>query len=234
MSSKKNLVVFDIDGTLTDSVAVHQHCFRVALQQFGVADVTMNFGTFKHHTDSFIAKEIIEHSTTTVFNTSEVAQFETFLMEELLKAESIPEIKGAKQIIEFLENETNYAICYATGSLRRPAAYKLECIGIEFQDWQLVASNQLYEREEIVAKAILNAQKQYGLSQFDTVISIGDGLWDLKTARNLGLEFIGMGTANKKRLEQNGSSINLDDFTQFNLPSIEKEFRFFDQSCDKH
>jgi hypothetical protein len=45
-------------------------------------------------------------------------------------------------------------VCYATGSLRRAAEYKLKSIGINFDKKQLVASDNIYEREKIVGEAI--------------------------------------------------------------------------------
>jgi beta-phosphoglucomutase-like phosphatase (HAD superfamily) len=53
---KKNLIVFDIDGTLTDSVKVHQKAFTEMLLEIGVRQVNAEYKSFKHHTDSYIAK----------------------------------------------------------------------------------------------------------------------------------------------------------------------------------
>ena len=58
---KKNLIVFDIDGTLTDSVNQHQKAFTETLHDIGVAKIISEFKTFKHHTDSFITKEVYEN-----------------------------------------------------------------------------------------------------------------------------------------------------------------------------
>jgi len=52
---KENLLIFDIDGTLTDSVPVHQTGFRNALKNSGITDYDNNFSGYKHHTDSFIS-----------------------------------------------------------------------------------------------------------------------------------------------------------------------------------
>jgi beta-phosphoglucomutase-like phosphatase (HAD superfamily) len=44
---KHNLAIFDIDGTLTDSVAVHQTAFISALADFGLFDYEKDFSTFR-------------------------------------------------------------------------------------------------------------------------------------------------------------------------------------------
>ncbi|MDW5289625.1 HAD family hydrolase [Formosa sp. PL04] len=214
---EKILIVFDIDGTLTDSVKQHQKIFTEILFDVGVLSINSEFKTFKHHTDSYIAKVIYENDQKELFSEAKVIQFENGLTQKI-KYESIHEINGAKKLIELLKHNPNFGICYATGSLRRAAEYKLESIGITFDRKQLVASDDIYEREKIVRKAIDNATEYYNIEKFDRIISVGDGLWDLITANNLGLEFIGIGLANKTELIENGAKIvyeNLLDFISF-------------------
>jgi phosphoglycolate phosphatase-like HAD superfamily hydrolase len=209
---KQNLLVFDIDGTLTDTVLPHQKAFVQALQQIGVQQIDTNFKSYKHHTDSFIAKEIFEKDTRQPFDSSTLLKFEQHLLNNLIQALTFTEIAGAKDLLAWLEKETNYAICFATGSLLQPAIYKMEQVGIPFIPSSLVASNQILERENIVKAAIQAAKKRYQVNNFERIISLGDGLWDLKTAQNLSLEFIGVGSKNKAILQKAGAKICLDDF----------------------
>lgn len=210
---KKNLIVFDIDGTLTDSVAIHQNAFVETLVEIGVKNLNSDFKSFKHHTDSFIAKEIYENDTDEIFSDLIRTKFEKGLTERI-NTSSIEEIKGASRLIDHLKHNTNYTVCYATGSLLRPAKFKLDSIGVHYDEKLLVASDNIYSREDIVSAAIRKARGHYGIEKFDRIISVGDGLWDLLTAKNLGLEFIGVGESNKKALEQNGANIILKDLTE--------------------
>lgn len=212
---KKNLIVFDIDGTLTDSVTVHQKAFTEVLLEIGVKKVT-EFKKFKHHTDSFISKEIYEIDREKLFSKVKINELESALTQKI-SCENFKEIEGAKKLIKFIESKTNFAICYATGSLRRPAEYKLKSIGIKFNAKQLVASDNIYEREKIVSKAIENASKFYNVKKFERIISVGDGLWDLLTAKNLGLEFIGVGLKHKELLIENGAKYVYENLTKFKL-----------------
>jgi phosphoglycolate phosphatase-like HAD superfamily hydrolase len=222
MPQKKNLIVFDIDGTLTDSVKIHQSAFITALQQLGVTEIDSNFKAYKHHTDSYIAKVIYEKSTNLSFDEKKIAEFERLLFENI-SHEPITEINGALKTIAYLEKETDFEVCYATGSLLKPAEYKLNQIGIQFSPKQLVASNSIFERENIVQTAIENAKEFYKIENFDTIISIGDGLWDLVTAKNLSLEFVGVGSLNREILIENGTKIHLNDLTAFDINEIEKK-----------
>ncbi len=211
----KNLIVFDIDGTITDSVKVHQKAFYKMLIEIGVSKIDIEFNSFMHHTDSYIAKEIYENDQDLTFSQQKLTEFENGLNEKI-KLENFNEVAGAKKLIEKLEKENDFGICYATGSLRKPAEYKLKSIGINFKDIQLVASNNILERENIVKEAILNAKIHYKVKKFDRIICVGDGLWDLLTAKNLNVEFIGIGLKNKEILIENGAKIvleNLIDFT---------------------
>ena len=215
--NKKHLIVFDIDGTLTDSVKIHQAAFIESLLEIGVENIDTNFKTYKHHTDSYIAKVIYENDRNKLFSDSKILEFER-LLNDKISTSKINEILGAKALISFIENETDFGICFATGSLLKPAEYKLKSIGIHSPENLLVASNHIFEREKIVQKTIKNASRFYNVNQFERIISIGDGLWDLKTAQNLNLEFIGIGLANKAILLQNGMTNYFDDFTEFKIP----------------
>ena len=212
----KTLIVFDIDGTLTDSVKVHQKAFSEMLIEIGVKNINKEFKSFKHHTDSYIAKEIYENNQKSIFSDKKMNEFESGLNEKINKV-NINEILGAKELIKKLEKETDLGICYATGSLRRPAEHKLKSIGINFEDIQLVASDKILERENIVQKAIQNAQSHYGIEKFDRIISVGDGLWDLLTAKNLDIEFIGVGLKNKETLIENGAKKIFENLLHFDI-----------------
>ncbi|PCJ82035.1 MAG: haloacid dehalogenase [Bacteroidetes bacterium] len=213
---KKSLIVFDIDGTLTDSVKEHQKAFREALFDIGISEINSEFNSFKHHTDSFIVKEIYEHNQKSTFSTEMKKHFESCFFKRI-KVIPFNEIRGAKKLIEKLQKETGLAICYATGSLRKPAEHKLKSIGIEFKEWQLVASDKIYERENIIKQAIKNSSENYKVDKFEKVISVGDGLWDLKAAENLKLEFIGVGATNRELLLQKGAKRVLKDLTEFKV-----------------
>ncbi|MGH1335015.1 MAG: HAD family hydrolase [Aureispira sp.] len=213
---KENLIVFDIDGTLTDSVALHQNAFRAMLSLIGIEQSPTRFHSFKHHTDSFIVKELYELDRKEAFPLSKIIAFEKGLTEKIC-AQPIKEIKGALQLLQQIENHPNYGVCFATGSLLRPAQYKLEAIGLQYEQALLVASDEIYERKNIVAQAIQQAKAFYKVSHFNRIIAVGDGLWDLQAAQNLQLEFIGVGLANKQVLEDHGASIVLEDLTTFPL-----------------
>lgn len=213
---KKSLLVFDIDGTLTNSIKAHQKAFTEALYDLGVKTIDTNFKEYKHYTDSYIAKVIYEKDTNQEFSDIKIKEFENYLTKRITRSK-INEILGAKKLIEYLETQSEFAVCYATGSLLKPAIFKLDSIGIKYSKKQLVASNNIHEREDIVLKAIENALEFYAVNTFNRIIAVGDGLWDLKTAHNLDLEFIGIGSSNKKNLVANGMKKYFENLTNFKI-----------------
>ncbi|MGB0404503.1 MAG: HAD family hydrolase [Salibacteraceae bacterium] len=205
----QNLIVFDIDGTLTDSMDIHHEAFMVALAHIGVSNYVPFQRKFKHFTDSYVVKDIFEFSTNQIFTESHFASFSKCLTAEILKHE-IPEILGAKELVSHLHKKSNYSICFATGSLLEPAKHKLISTSIPFNEAILATSDKIEVREEIVQEAINKAESFYN-TKFNRIISIGDGLWDLQVARNLGLEFIGIGSEHRKALKEKGCKIHFNN-----------------------
>lgn len=211
-----NLLIFDIDGTLTDTVPMYKQAFIDGLHQMGVQQMDTNFKEYLHHTDSYIGKVIYEAERKESFTASKIELFETYLTEIVMNAQ-IQEIVGAKKLIESLQADPEIAIGFATGSLLKPALHKLAATDIPFNKEVLVAANHIHERENIVSQAIEQAKAFYDQHDFGRIISVGDGLWDLKTARNLNIEFIGIGKANKEVMLANGMERYFDDLTAFRI-----------------
>lgn len=87
---------------------------------------------------------------------------------------------------------TQWVACFATGSFRYGALRKLDALTSPTDLDLLVTASEHQTREEIVSASIERARQKHSMSEVDRVLAIGDGLWDLLTARNLGLEFLGI------------------------------------------
>ncbi|WP_430410185.1 HAD family hydrolase [Kordia sp.] len=211
---KENLLVFDIDGTLLDSENVHQTGFVNALHAIGVEFVNTDWENYTHLTDSYIAKENYESDVNRGFSKEMLLQFEAAFM-KLIRDCNVTQIAGANAFLQKISTETNYAVCFATGSMLLPAKLKLTRAGIEYNQKVLEASNNYFTREEIVNSAIAKAKNYFNVNHFKRIISIGDGIWDVKTANNLGLEFIGIGVNNKEKLKNVGAQHHFENFLEF-------------------
>jgi phosphoglycolate phosphatase-like HAD superfamily hydrolase len=205
------LFVFDIDDTISETALIHQQFFIEVLQEMGVQKMNTDFGSYKHHTDSYIAKQIFEGDRNEAFNSEKLCVFENKM---LLKMERviISEVRGAVSFLKSLSIAKDVCIAFATGAVRKTAEYKLNLLGIPFNDKMLVASNNIEDREGIVSKAISNAKELNNIDEFEKIYSFGDGVWDFKTAKNLNIEFVGIGKRNKEAILELGSVFHFDDF----------------------
>ncbi|MFK7748222.1 MAG: HAD family hydrolase [Kordia sp.] len=213
---KQNLLVFDIDGTLLDSENVHQTGFVNALHAIGVEFVNTNWESYTHLTDSFIAKENYESDVNRGFSKQVMERFEAEFVNEIQDC-NVTQIAGANAFLQKIIKHTNYAVCFATGSMLLPAKLKLDRAGIVYDQALLEASNNYFTREEIVNSAIAKAKNYFNASKFKRIISLGDGIWDVKTAQNLDIEFIGIGAGNREKLQSHGAKLHFVNFKEFDM-----------------
>ncbi len=218
-----NLIVFDIDDTLTNSEYQHQWAFVKAMKEFGISEINQNWIEYKHHTDSYILKENYENNHADKFDFSFIQDFEKRMTQLILGLKTASEIKGAKQILNFITNESDYAISFATGSLLEPAFIKLDQVGIEYHKELVVGSNEIYEREGIVKMAIEKSREFHNVKSFENIISVGDGIWDMTTARNIGVNFIGIGMENYQDFKNAQIKVHIKDWHEFDLKQAEQK-----------
>ena len=216
-----NLIVFDIDDTLTKSEYQHQLAYVNTMKEFGISAINKNWKDYLHHTDSYILKENYENNLDTNFEFSFIDDFETRMTELILELDAVSEVPGAQNIINDLNENPNYALTFATGSLLKPAFVKLDQAGINYNKSLVVGSNKIFEREGIVAEAIQKAKAFYKADSFDNIISVGDGLWDLITAKNLDVHFIGIGMKNYQDFKKEHIKHHIKDWNNFNLKDAE-------------
>ncbi|WP_272151946.1 HAD family hydrolase [Tenacibaculum aiptasiae] len=220
---KKNLIVFDIDDTLTKSENQHQTAFVEAMISSGITNINKDWKSYKNMTDSYILKKNYEHNFNKEFDFSMMPEFEKKMTEHLLSLQEAKEILGAKAIVDFFMNETDYAICFATGSLLEPALIKLQQAEINFIPDVIETASSFYTREEIVKSAIEKAKKYFQIDEFEAIISVGDGIWDLKTAHNLGVHFLGIRNKNLEDFQQHNIKSHIVDWSHFDFQKIQTE-----------
>lgn len=218
-----NLIVFDIDDTLTKSEFQHQLAYVNTMKEFSITKIDKNWGAYKHHTDSYILKKNYENNSQNKFQFSFITDFENRMTELLLTLKKVSEIEGAKNFINYISNKIDYAMAFATGSLLKPAFVKLNQAGINYNKELVVGSNNIYDREGIVKEAIERAKKFYNVKTFDSIISVGDGIWDLKTAKNLDLHFIGIGLKNYTDFKAKNIKVHIKNWNEFDLVKAEQK-----------
>jgi phosphoglycolate phosphatase-like HAD superfamily hydrolase len=188
------LVVFDIDGTLVDSTAIHHASLTAVLCGLGRDPRTKPWAAYRHYTDSGVLDELCQDAGGVGATAAELAQLDTLTQQEFAAAMSIRplvEIAGARRLLEKLI-AADMLIAFATGSMRGAAALKLMALGLDPQAHILATGSDFLDREHIVQSVLTEGQRRLG-GTFHAVM-LGDGAWDERTARGLDLAFVGVET----------------------------------------
>ncbi|MGG6265420.1 HAD family hydrolase [Leptolyngbya sp. AN03gr2] len=191
-----HLVMFDIDGTLTQSNAIDDAAFLQALTDaFGIVIDPPDWSTFRHVTDAWILDEIYRSHFGYSPTERDIEAFRHHLIARLAtarnKAGGIQAIPGAIEAIAALRNHPEFAIAYAGGAWTDSALLKLQSAGLPHHKIPAAFADDAVSREEICHIALRRAQQYYQQS-FSIAVYLGDGVWDARTSRNLGYPFIGV------------------------------------------
>lgn len=215
------LAVFDIDGTLLDTSKVDGDCFVRALElEFDISQPDQKWEEFNNATDSGIIYELFQRTFSRPPGPEEVRAFVDRFVSLLKEAHAraprlFREIEGAGRLLRYIIRTDDCRAALATGGWRASASFKLECAGISPAVLPFATAEDGLSREQIIRSCIKKAEDFYD-GAFSKVVSIGDGLWDIKAARRLGLTFIGIG--DEARLSELGANYTVRDFR--NIPGF--------------
>ena len=214
-----HLVVFDVDGTLTDTNEVDAECFwRAAREVLRLpSDHPRWIEEVKNYTDLGIASQHCEAAfarAITAFEIDLIRNRRVTLLEAavLMENECIRPTRGAASALSALRAEPGFAVAIATGCFLASAEFKLRTARLFDESIPIAGCDDATSREEIMLNAARKAAVTYRLD-FSTVTYVGDGAWDVKAARHLGWNFIGVGAGDAaERLLHAGAETVITDF----------------------
>lgn len=215
-----NLAIFDLDGTLTDTNEIDTSCFFAACEAHGIDCSNAPWSSFADVTDRGIATALCElHFADCDRARAYDAVRSEFLAHLGRAARDHPErflpVPGAVELLDFLD-ANGWATAIATGAWSVSATIKLETAGFR-RAIAVSSSDERSSRCEIVRDAIELAQRTC-LCAFDRVVIVGDARWDVATAAELALPFVGRASAAAAAaLRAAGAGIVLKDFTDLGL-----------------
>ena len=130
------LIMFDIDGTLTQTDATDGACFVRALQDvFGFSNISDDWSIYPHCTDSGILEHIFQERRGRAPIDDEVAGFQSRFV-SLLAAETAARpfrpIEGARAMLDQLLSTRGVAISLASGAWECSARLKLASADLVF------------------------------------------------------------------------------------------------------
>ena len=213
----RNLVVFDIDGTLVNSEYQHHESIEYAFEKMGCVEINRDWYSYAHVTDNHIFSKIFAHNSGRSTTAQDIQDFESHALDKLLALPDMEEIPGAVELIQKVWDSDDWDLAFATGSLYRPALKKLGDTGLKFKPGLVVASNQIESREELIQQAEESAKRMFQVSNYDKILSCGDALWDVRTAKNLNIPLLGVGVQHKEKLLSEGVKHHIDDWTKVDI-----------------
>jgi phosphoglycolate phosphatase-like HAD superfamily hydrolase len=213
---KSSLIVFDIDGTLTDTNEIDGLSFSKAMSEvFGIHEITTDWADYEHTTDSGILRQLLRESLNKEATPEVLCPFKkTFIsfFESAQKKDPhyFSEVPGASKIFEEIFKKTDWGVSIATGAWEASARFKLNAAGVP-SNFPAGFAEDSVDRKEIIKTSIERAKKFYNQAHFNEMIYVGDGIWDLKSAEALGMGFIGIDVkGTDKRLSPRGAHVLRD------------------------
>lgn len=201
------LVVFDIDGTLIGGESADWAAFDEALYS------VLSF----RPTDDFYSRV----ADVTAQRLAEAAVTESRKMigcglEERIQAEYLRRLRmahksnidafpvrpGVVHLIDHLRSLPDLDVALATGDWLPSIRFKLSAAGLDVSDLPLATSSDASSRADIIRCATARADRS-----LSDVVYVGDGTWDLRTCRQLGIPFIGTGSRTERLREMSAEHI---------------------------
>lgn len=205
-------VIFDIDGTLINTKQVEDKSFIKAFYQTFQIDIkNQKWENLKNVTDWGITEEIIENHLNRKPSPEEYHSMKNNFLSILeenynLDFKLFSEIPEATNFFHDLKRMNKLAVGIATGGWEKTAKMKLGKIGIDLNDICISTSDDHITREAITTEVITQLKTKHQVNP-EKIIYFGDGEWDFKTCKNLGISFIGIDVENNGKLKKLGTKL---------------------------
>ena len=184
-------VIFDIDGTLVDSVTVDDRLYVTAVRGvLGDVVIRPTWSDYEHVTDAGILRQICHENRLDIAQCDQHvrARFGELMADHLRQEGSCRPTPGALRLLEALRAMPHCRVGIATGGWRHTACMKLTSAGYDVSGIPLTSSDDSHERVGIMerCRALLPATA--------VTTYVGDGEWDKRASELLGWRFIGVGS----------------------------------------
>ena len=185
-------ILFDIDGTLIESMAVDTELYFASVNEvLGPVRIRDRLSDYDHVTDSGILAQLFDDNGFR-FDPKLAAAVRAAFVHSVRKhieaAGPFPAIDGAVDFFQQARGSDDTRVAIATGGWRGSARLKLASAGFEIDGVPLVTCDDAPSRIEIMRTALARIG-----DAFDSVTYYGDAEWDERACRCLGWNFVPVG-----------------------------------------
>lgn len=214
-----NLVIFDIDGTITTTNPVDEACFRETAEEVFEKKVgPIDFNDFQNITDSAVVFELYQKHKGRNPSRDEYYAFRKTFKSNLKKffksnSNAFEPVNGIQTLLHELQKHSKWKFIIATGCWKFSAKFKLESSGFYYKKLDVVTADDGLTRDRIILNAINQAKKKHDVDDFKKIVYVGDASWDIKSCYNLHLPFIGIeAEKNRKKKEELGNYLTMHEY----------------------
>ena len=185
------LVMFDIDGTLTNTYVSDENEFVRAIQEvLDISRINTDWASYRQVTSEGVLNEIARTRLGRPVTRDESRAVQRRLV-ELLRGVKIAEIPGAAVFLRRL-SDLGYAVSLASGDWQLSARHKLAAASIPADGLPAAFCDSAHARTDIMQHSLRHSLRHYRCDGFEQIVYVGDGSWDVHAARELGWAFIGI------------------------------------------
>jgi len=218
------LLIFDVDGTLTDTSPADRLCYSKTFSRF--FDINISDLEFMDHdmvTDNGLVMQVMNQ-----YKKVEEPEWTDFLraksgyMIELMDAyKSEPEmfkpIKGGVEMWERLKESTKIHTALATGCWGDSGYFKLQKAGYDITGVPFSNNDAALTRTGILHNAIEESKLFYQHNRYDKIIYVADGVWDFHVTQAMDIPLIGIDHKGSGKLAALGCKYVMEDYTNSDL-----------------
>jgi phosphoglycolate phosphatase-like HAD superfamily hydrolase len=195
------LIIFDVDGTLLDGEMHDWRSFNRAIEtELGFAAEPGFFGALADVTAETIVEAVMRALGCAPTESLRAKVQDSYLrnLTECHAADprAFPVRSGVTLLLDHLTSAEGFSVALATGDWRPTISFKLKCAGLDVSRFPMATASDAPRRTEIIRLAAAKA----GRSMTDAIY-VGDGEWDLRACRELGIPFIGTGNKMQRLLD---------------------------------
>ncbi len=225
MSGNATLLIWDVDGTLTDSAGLTRVAFDKAFEDiYAISGSTVGIKPFGR-TDPQIFREMLGNSNLHEDDFPE--QFRKFSvqtshhLERILASSDKPRLHyGVGELLDLLVVEDDIFLALGTGNIERNARLKLEKHSINHHFPVGGFGSDDEDRTALIKVALLKSREYYCID-FDEINTwvIGDTYFDIQCGNNIGANTIAVATG----------IYNEAELSEYNPTAIFADFRNSDR-----